>query len=182
MWWHKLIRYWTITDYVTFVAFNWILIFSLIVLVRLIQGRTLDLVFATTFSFAMIPVVLLVTAVSQKYGSNTMDISEYPALLPSDFKEDKLLKYDKTLVFLYAEWCPFCRKSFHLLKSLNRSQAKVFRADLSDEDNPLWDSLKIKIVPTLIAFKDGTEFWRADGIAMIGLRKKDFERAAVAAS
>jgi thiol-disulfide isomerase/thioredoxin len=182
VWWHKLIRDWTKTDCAIFSSFTWVLVFSLLVSVRLIQGRTLDLVFATVFSFVMIPFELIVIAAFQKYSSNAEDISSYPALLPNDFKEDKLLRNDKSLVFFYAGWCPFCRKSFHLLKSLDASRLKVFRVDLSDENNPLWDSLRIKIVPTLIAFKDGTEFWRANGISMVGLRKKDFKQAIIATS
>jgi len=148
----------------------------------LIEGRTLDLAFAAVISFVTIPIELLVIVAFQKYSSNTADISMIPTLLPKDFKDNKLLKNDKSLVFFYAEWCPLCRKSFHPLKSLNESQLKVFRVDLSDENNPLWDFLKIKIVPTLIAFKDGTEFWRANGISMVGLRKKDFKQAIIATS
>jgi thiol-disulfide isomerase/thioredoxin len=182
LWWHKLIRDWTKTDYAFFSLFTWILVFGLLVLMRLIEGRTLDLVFAAVFSFVMIPFELLVIVAFQKYSSNTADISLYPALLPDDFKENKLLKNEKSLVFFYSEWCPFCRKSFSILKSLDESQSKVFRVDLSDENNPLWNSLKIKIVPTLIAFKDGTEFWRANGISMVGLRKKDFKQAIIATS
>ncbi len=36
---------------------------------------------------------------------------------------------------------------------------------------------KVNVVPTLIAFKGGAEFCRADGVSMVGLRKKDFEQA-----
>ncbi len=182
MWGRKLIRDWNKTDYAFFSSFTWVLVFSLLVSVRLIEGRTLDLVFAAGFSFVMIPVELLVIAAFQRYSSNIEDLSPYSVLQPYDFKDDKLLKSDKSLVFFYTEWCPFCRKSFHLLKSLDKSQSKVFRVDLSDESNPLWDSLRIKVVPTLIAFKDGTEFWRADGISMVGLRKKDFKQAIIATS
>ncbi len=182
MWWHKLVRYWTKTDYVFFSLFTWILVFCLLLLVRLIEGRTLDLLFAAAFSFVMIPVELVVIAAFQRYSSNTTDISSYPALGPNDFEADKLLRKEKNIIFFYAEWCPFCRKSFQLLKSLNDSQSKVFRVDLSDENNPLWDSLRIKVVPTLIAFKDGTEFWRANGISMVGLRKRDFKQAVIATS
>ncbi len=156
------------------------MIFSLLVLVRLVEGRTPDLVFAAVFSCVMIPVELLVIVAFQKYSSNTADISMYPTLEPKDFKDNTLLKNEKVLVFFYTEWCPFCRKSYHLLKSLDESQSKVYRVDLSNENNPLWDSLNVKIVPTLIAFKDGAEFWRADGISMVGLRKKDFEQAIIA--
>jgi thiol-disulfide isomerase/thioredoxin len=180
MWWHKLIRDWNKTDYAFFSAFTWILVFSLQILIRLIQGRIPDLVFAALLAIIMIPVELLIVAAFQKYSSNIENISSYPALQPTDFKDGKLLIDDKILVFFYAEWCPFCRKSFPLLKSLNESESKVFRVDLSNLDNPLWDSLNIKIVPTLIAFKNGTEYWRKDGISMIGLTKKDFEQAVTA--
>ena len=182
MWWHKLIRDWTKADYAFFSFFTWISVFSLLVLVRLIERRAIDLVFTIVFSFVLIPIELLIIAAFQKYSSNTEDISSYSALLPEDFKNGKLLKNEKCLVFFYAEWCPFCRKSFHLLKSFDDSQTKVFRVDLSDENNSLWGLFEISAVPTLIAFKDGTEFWRADGISMVGLRKKDFEQAIIAIS
>jgi thiol-disulfide isomerase/thioredoxin len=179
VWWHKLIRDWTKRDYAFFSFFTWILVFSLLASVRLIEGRAIDIVFTIVLSFALIPFELLITAAFQKYSSNTKQISWYSALLPTDFAGTNLLKNEKCLVFFYAEWCPFCRKSYHLLKSFDNSQTTVFRVDLSDENNPLWDSLEINMVPTLIAFKDGTEFWRADGISMVGLRKKDFEQAII---
>jgi thiol-disulfide isomerase/thioredoxin len=106
-------------------------------------------------------------------------LSAYPALLPSDFSENRLLKDEKSLVFFYSNWCPYCRKSFRLLKAIDTSQLKLFTADLSDEDNPLWDSLKIETIPTLVAFKGGAEFWRANGVPMVGLRKEDFKQAAL---
>ena len=179
MWWYKLIRYWTKSDYAAFIIFNWFVVFGFSILVRLIQGKAIDFVFTIAFSFIMVPVSLVITVIFQKYSSNIEDISSYPALLPKDFKEDKLLRSDRILAFFYAEWCPFCRKSFHLLKFLNKSQSIVFRVDLSDESNPLWNSMKIKIVPTLIAFENGAEFWRVNGNMMIGLSQRDFERAAL---
>ncbi len=182
MWYHKLIRDWTKTDFAIFVAYTWVLVFVLLVAVRLLEGRTLDLQFNIVFSFAIVPFELIIVAAFQKYSSNTKDISFYSALNPNDFKDDKLLKDEKNLVFFYSEWCPFCRKSFRYLKLFDESVLKVFRVDLSDENNPLWESLKINTVPTLIAFKDGMEFWRANGISMVGLRKEDFKQAISALS
>ena len=66
------------------------------------------------------------------------------------------------------------------MKSLERSKAEVSTVDLSDENNSLWSSLNISAVPTLIAFEDGVEFWRANGISMVGLRKKDLMQAIIA--
>jgi hypothetical protein len=37
--------------------------------------------------------------------------------------------------------------------------------------------LKIRRIPTLIAFDSGKEFWRREATYMIGLRKADFNKA-----
>lgn len=67
---------------------------------------------------------------------------------------------------------------FPLLKLLNpNSHYRIFRVDVSDENNPLWSSVKIGTVPTLVAFEGGVEFWRRNGVIMVGLRRKDFEIA-----
>jgi thiol-disulfide isomerase/thioredoxin len=179
MWWHKLVREWTKKDYAAFSIYSWVLVFAVITAMRLIQTRTLDLVFTAVFSAAMIPVELLIIVVFQKYSANTKALSAYPALLPADFDGDKLLKNEKSLVFFYSKWCPYCRKSFRLLKTVDNSQIELLVADLSDENSPLWDTLKVETVPTLIAFKDGGEFWRANGVPMVGLRKEDFKQAAI---
>ncbi|MEM2144655.1 MAG: thioredoxin family protein [Candidatus Jordarchaeaceae archaeon] len=96
---------------------------------------------------------------------------------PKDFEDERLLRKDRVLVFFYAKWCPFCQKAFSFLKLLNPTSYTLLRVDLSEEDNPLWNSLKIEAVPTLIAFDGGKEFWRVNGIPMVGLKKDDFEKA-----
>lgn len=179
-WSHKLVREWTKKDYAAFSAYSWVLVFAVLTVMRLIQTQTLDLVFTAAFSVAMIPVELLIVVAFQKYSANTKALAAYPALSPNDFIEDKLLKGEKSLVFFYAKWCPYCPKSFKLLKTIDNSQLKLFIVDLSDESSPLWDSIKIGTVPTLIAFKGGVEFWRANGVPMVGLRKEDFKQAAIA--
>jgi thiol-disulfide isomerase/thioredoxin len=179
MWWHKLVREWTKKDYAAFSIYSWVLVFAVITAMRLIQTRTLDLVFTAAFSVAMIPIELLIVVAFQKYSANTKALTAYPALLPTDFDGDKLLRNEKSLVFFYSKWCPYCRKSFRLLKTVDNSQIELLVADLSDENSPLWDTLKVETVPTLIAFKDGGEFWRANGVPMVGLRKEDFKQAAI---
>ena len=128
-------------------------------------------------SFAMIPVELLIVVVFQKYSSNVDEILDYPSLLQGDFDKKQPIESGKILVFFYAQWCPFCRSAFHYLASLNSISYKVYRVDLSDEENPLWNSLKIRRIPTLIAFDGGKEFWRREATYMIGLRKADFNEA-----
>lgn len=178
-WSHKLVREWTKKDYAAFSIYSWVLVFAVLTILRFIETGTLDLVFTAAFSVAMIPVELLIVAAFQKYSANTKALAAYPALLPTDFDGNKLLRADKSVVFFYSKWCPYCRKSFRHLKTIDDSQLKLFTADLSDENNPLWETLKIGTVPTLIAFKGGVEFWRANGVPMVGLGKEDFKQASI---
>ncbi len=180
MWWHKLVREWTKTDYAGFCVYAWVLVFIVIAFPRLIQTGTFDLVFTAVSALAMIPVELAIVVAFQKYSANTKALAPYPALAVNDFEGEKLLRDEKCLVFFYSSWCPYCRKSFRHLKTLDSSKVKLYRVDLSDENNPLWETLKIEVVPTLVAFKGGGEFWRANGVSMVGLTKADFDRAAVA--
>jgi thiol-disulfide isomerase/thioredoxin len=146
-------------------------------ILRIIQSEPLELPFMVVFSFVMIPVELLIIVVFQKYSSHVNEILDYPSLTQLDFNNDRLVESGKILVFFYAEWCPFCRSAFHQLASLSSISNKVFWVDLSDEENPLWTSLNIRRIPTLIAFEAGKEFWRRDATYMIGLRKADFKEA-----
>ena len=174
MWWYKLLVNWSKRDYVEFSFFIWILIFCILTVLGMVQGRPLDLPFVAILSFAMIPVELIIMIIFQKYSSHVNEILDYPSLRQEDFDNEQLLKSGKILVFFYAEWCPFCRSSSRHLASLS---SKVFRVDLSDEENHIWTSLKIRRVPTVIAFDGGKEFWRREATYMIGLRKANFNEA-----
>jgi len=177
MWWYKLVVHWSKRDYVEFSLFIWVLVFCILAVPRMVQGRPLELPFMAVLSLVTIPVELLIIVIFQKYSSNIDRILDYPSLLQVDFDNEQLLKSGKILVFFYAEWCPFCRSAFHHLASLSSISYKVFRVDLSDERNPIWNSLKIRRIPTLIAFDGGKEFWRREATYMIGLRKADFNEA-----
>ena len=177
MWWHKLVVHWSKRDYIEFSLYSWVLIFCVVAILRIIQGQALALPFIAVLSFVMIPVELLIIIVFQKYSSHMDEILDNPSLLQADFNNEQLLKSGKILVFFYAEWCPFCRSAFHQLSSLSSISYKVFRVDLSDEENPLWTSLNIRRIPTIIAFDNGKEFWRREATYMIGLRKADFKEA-----
>jgi thiol-disulfide isomerase/thioredoxin len=177
MWWHKLVVHWSKRDYVEFSLYSWVLVFSIVIILRIIQGQALELPFMAVLSVLMIPVELLIVVIFQKYSSHVAEILDYPSLLQGDFYNEKPLESGRILVFFYAEWCPFCRSAFHHLSSLSSISYKVFRVDLSNEENLLWNSLKIRRIPTLIAFDAGKEFWRREAIYMIGLRKADFNEA-----
>jgi thiol-disulfide isomerase/thioredoxin len=177
MWWYKLVAHWSKRDYIEFSLFTWVLIFCVLAVFRLVQGEPLELPFMVVFSFVMIPVELLIVAVFQKYSSHVDEILDCPSFLQADFNNGQLLRSGKILVFFYADWCPFCRSAFHQLSSLSSISYKVFRVDLSDEENSLWTSLNIRRIPTIIAFDNGKEFWRREATYMIGIRKADFKEA-----
>lgn len=177
MWWHKLVDRWSKRDYVEFSLFTWLLVFCVLALLRFVQGNPPDLLFVALVSLTMIPVEFLIIMVFQKYSFRVDEIMDYPSLLISDFYGEQLSKSGKVLVFFYAEWCPFCHSAFHLLASLSCISYKIFKVNLSDEENPLWTSLKIKRIPALIAFDSGKEFWRREATYMVGLRGTVFKEA-----
>jgi thiol-disulfide isomerase/thioredoxin len=177
MWGHKLVIRWTKRDYVEFSLFTWVLIFSILAATSIVQNRAGELPLMAVLSLIMIPIELLVVFIFQKYSAHIDEIRDLPSLLQEDFENERLLRSGKILVFFYAEWCPFCRGAFHYLKSLEPVSFKVFKVDLSDEENPIWNFLKIMRIPTLIAFDGGKEIWRKEATYIIGLRKADFEEA-----
>ena len=177
MWWHKLVAHWSKRDYIEFSLYSWVLVFCVVTILRIIQSQGLELPFMAVLSFVMIPVELLIVVIFQKYSSHVDEIMNYDSLLQADFNNGQLLKSGKILVFFYAEWCPFCRSAFHYLAPINSISYKVFRVDLSNEDNPMWTSLNIRRIPTLIAFDNGKEYWRTEATYLIGLGKADFKEA-----
>jgi thioredoxin 1 len=177
MWWYKLVVHWSKRDYIGFSLFTWILIFCTLAVLRLVQGMPVDLPLMALLSLAIIPLEFLIIIIFQKYSSHIDKILNYPSLLAEDFDNEQPRQIGKILVIFYAEWCPFSRSASHHLDSLNPIYYKIFRVDLSDENNPLWASFKIRRIPTLIAFDNGKEFWRNEAIYMMGLRNSDFNEA-----
>ena len=49
--------------------------------------------------------------------------------------------------------------------------------DISAENNPLWETFKVDIVPTLVGFRNGLAIARKDGIAGAGLETSDLKDA-----
>lgn len=73
-------------------------------------------------------------------------------------------------VLFVASWCPFCRQFRPAFESeAKRSGVSWASADISDDDNVLWDTFDIEIVPTIVLFKDGKPVFRRDGVRGQGL-------------
>ena len=94
-------------------------------------------------------------------------------VLPEEF--DSKIFSTKTLVLIYASWCPYC-VSFKLTFEEINSDGIQKKAVLVDEDeNPLWDRFDIQAVPTMIAFQNGNILARRDTKKGIGLTGKNME-------
>ena len=105
-------------------------------------------------------------------------LSKLPLLGPVDFKGRQLQRQGKVLVFFYAAWCPFSRAACLETDCIrNPGSYDSYAVDLSDEENPLWEDLRIGIVPTLVGYRDGEEIFRKEGARMAGLKRPDFKAA-----
>lgn len=58
-----------------------------------------------------------------------------------------------------ADWCGYCHRFLRHYKRLQ----EAYVVDISDEDDPLWDSLSIRAVPTVILFENGAPTTRWAG-------------------
>jgi thioredoxin 1 len=76
-------------------------------------------------------------------------------------------------VLFFASWCPFCREFYVTFEAAAKNRGISWSsADISDDNNPLWESFNIEVVPTLIIFKEGEAVFRRDGVRGRGLSEK----------
>ena len=90
-----------------------------------------------------------------------------------------LLDQRNILAVFYADWCPFCRSFLTIFESAMTKKSEPYGAlaNISDESNPLWETFKVSIVPTLVGFRDGVMKVRKDGVAGVGLGMPELEDA-----
>jgi len=76
-----------------------------------------------------------------------------------------------------AKWCGFCSRFIEQAKSLeNPANIEINLIDADDPDESLWDDFSIRIVPTIIVFKNGKSVFRKDGKSGAGLKMSDLEQ------
>jgi thiol-disulfide isomerase/thioredoxin len=86
------------------------------------------------------------------------------------FEGDRLRRPGTAAVAFLAAWCPFCRDFETEFRRLSEEEDATFViADASDTDSPLWERFRLEIVPTVVVFRDGLSFYRADGVPGEGL-------------
>jgi len=90
-------------------------------------------------------------------------------LTVSDFNGQNLKSACPIAVLFQAEWCPFCRGFTPIFESLQKANVTSAMVDLSDLNNPLWETLGIDIVPSVLLFNTGKIIQRYDGVAGRGL-------------
>ena len=89
---------------------------------------------------------------------------------PSEFDRKHLKKPGTMTVLFAAEWCPFCQRFSPVFESaLAEKGAPRALADLSDLENPLWETFDVQVVPTVMIFKEGEMVYRKDGVLGEGL-------------
>ena len=101
------------------------------------------------------------------------------SLKPDDFSGTRLLDSRNVLAVFYANWCPFCRRFLTLFEGtmMKKTNPQGALVDISDEDNPLWETFEVNVVPTLVGFRDGAAIVRKDGTAGVGLGAPELEDA-----
>ena len=79
----------------------------------------------------------------------------------------------------WADWCPFCKSFLTIFESavVKRAEPLGALANISDESNPLWETFKVDIVPTLVGFREGLVIVRKDGVAGMGLGMRELKDA-----
>lgn len=95
-------------------------------------------------------------------------------LLARDFEGERLKRRGTYAVCFAATWCPPTRRFVPTFIALDHQlPAHLALADITDMDDPLWDTFHIEITPTMIVFKDGAPVGRFDGRPSEALDDRD---------
>jgi thioredoxin 1 len=89
------------------------------------------------------------------------------------FDGDRLLRPGRVAVCFHATWCGFCLRFLPKFRARDgQLGGELALADLSDEENPLWDRFGIEVVPAILGFEDGALVWRIDSPMGVGLSER----------
>ena len=91
-------------------------------------------------------------------------------LVTADFSEGRLSRPGTYVVCFSAEWCPITRRFMpKFIAQKGALAGTVAIADITDLKDPLWDTFRIRITPSIIVFRDGVEQMRVDGKRFLGI-------------
>ena len=109
----------------------------------------------------------------------TWESTGLEVLRATDFEGTHLKREGTYAVCFGATWCRPTRGFVPKFVARNgRLPAKLAIADITDWDDPLWDSFRVKITPTIMVFRDGTPVDRFDGRRFVGLKDSDLDQLA----
>jgi len=100
-----------------------------------------------------------------------------------DFRKGGLRRSGIWVVAFLADWCGFCRRfapQFETLDGLGPYRIAV--ADVTDEENPLWELFGIDVVPAVFVFREGQAIYHEQSDLGMGLRDGVLDRLRAAAS
>ena len=80
-------------------------------------------------------------------------------VLGARFRASDLPK-GRVAVMFTADWCGYCHRFMGAFKRIREGWV----VDVTDEDDPLWDIHRLRVVPTVIVFQDGVETQRWQGV------------------
>ncbi len=102
-------------------------------------------------------------------------------LRAEDFDGTRLKRPGVYAVCFGATWCPPTRAFVPKFVARNgRLPARLAMADITEWEDPLWDSFHIEITPTMMVFRDGDLVARFNGRRMVGLRESDLDKLGAA--
>jgi|BarGraIncu00421A_1022006.scaffolds.fasta_scaffold17772_2 thiol-disulfide isomerase/thioredoxin len=104
-----------------------------------------------------------------------MSADDKCALVENETDLDKALKdKDKVIAFVYATWCPFCRKILPAFQELAQDGRRNFLL-VADDEELIAEKYVIDVFPTLLFFNKGAVALRLDGKPGVGLNEKQIK-------
>ena len=87
-----------------------------------------------------------------------------------DLPNGRLNRPGAYVVCFGAYWCGFTRRFMPQFAARKGTIPASFAiADITDREDPLWDTFRIRITPTVIVFRDGEVVLRVDGRRFFGI-------------
>jgi len=102
---------------------------------------------------------------------------ELEVLHTDDFSGQRLNRPGVYVVCFGATWCPITRRFMpKFVAERGKLPETLAIADITDVEDPLWETFRIKITPTILVFRDGVEQLRVDGRRFLGIKKSDLTK------
>lgn len=76
-------------------------------------------------------------------------------------------------VLFYASWCPYSRMFLPVFEKVSKENPGTCARAVVDEDEALWSTYNIRVVPTVLLFENGNVTHRLDGVAGEGLNESE---------